>query len=264
MGGFDMWNILRRGSWLPVLLLSVTGESGYSEEQAIEPKVEEELREMADVLTKSSAFAFKAEVSLDEFHETGLKVQKSAQRTMAVRRPNHIATSVDGDWGDRSAWYDGKTISVLDHRHNTYSVLQAPESIDAALDFVADEYDIVLPLADFIRTDVYESLTSAAAFGTYVGLHYVDGVLCHHLALANDFLEWQIWVDAGERPLPRKMVITYKDEPGEPQFTARFLSWNLSPELLDELFQFSPPENAQKMDAESMASRIDRIKEENP
>ena len=259
-----MWNVMRRGSWLPVFLLSITGVSASSKEKAIGPKVEEILREMTNVLIGSSSFAFKAEVSLDEFHETGLKVQKSAIRTMAVRRPNHIATSVDGDWGDRSAWYDGETISVLDQRHNIYSVIEAPESIDAALDFVADEYDIVLPLADFIRTDVYESLTSAAEFGTYVGLHSVDGVLCHHLALANDFLEWQIWVDAGERPLPRKMVITYKDEPGEPQFTARFLSWNLSPDFPDELFQFLPPENAQKMEAESMASRIGLIKEEKP
>jgi hypothetical protein len=259
-----MRRVKRWGSWLPVFVLSITRVSASSAEKPVEPKVEEELREMGDFLAKHSRFAFKAEVSLDEFHETGLKVQKSAQRTMAVRRPGHIVTSVDGDWGDRSAWYDGKTISVLDRRHNTYSVLEAPESIDAMLDFVADEYDIVLPLSDFIRTDVDESLTSAAMFGTYVGLHTVDGVLCHHLALANDFLEWQIWIDAGEEPLPRKMVINYKDEPGEPQFTARFLSWNLSPELPDELFQFSPPENAQKMDAETMASRIARIKEENP
>jgi len=259
-----MWNIARRGSWLPVFLFYITGVSAPAEEKAIEPKVEEMLQEMAEALTECSSFAFKAEVSLDEFHETGLKIQKSGQRTMAVRRPNHIATSVNGDWGNRSAWYDGKTISVLDQRHNTYSVLEAPESIDAALDFLADDYDIVLPLSDFIRTDVYESLTSAAGFGTYVGLHTVDGILCHHLALANDFLEWQIWIDAGREPLPRKMVINYKDEPGEPQYTARFLSWNLSADLPDELFQFSPPENAQKIEPEGMASRIDLIKEEKP
>ncbi len=259
-----MWNVLRRGTWLPVFLLSMNGVSASSEEKAIEPKVEEALREMTEALTERSAFAFKAEVSLDELHETGLEVQKSALRTMAVQRPNRIATSVDGDWGDRSAWYDGKTVSVLDQRHNTYSVLETPESIDTALDFLADEYDIVLPLADFIRTDVCESLTSAAELGAYVGLHDVDGILCHHLALANDFLEWQIWIDAGERPLPRKMVINYKDEPGEPQFTARFLSWNLSPDFPDELFQFVPPENAREMEAKSMASRIGLIKEEKP
>jgi hypothetical protein len=247
-----------------VIVLSLSGVSASSEAKAIERKVEEVLREMADVLTGSSDFAFRAEASIDEFHETGLKIQTSARRTIAVRRPDRAASNVDGDQGSRSAWYNGETISVLDKRHNTYSVLQAPDSLDAALDFLAEEYDIVLPLADFVRNDVYESLSSAADFGVYVGLHEVDGVLCHHLALANDFLEWQIWVDAGNEPLPRKMVINYKDEPGEPQFTARFLSWNLSAELPDDLFRFTPPEGAQELKPESMASRIGLVKEEKP
>lgn len=262
--GFRMWTIKRLGSWLPVILFLSPGQSASPEEKAIEPKAEQVLREMADYLTGSSALAFKAEASIDEFHETGLKIQTSARRTMAVRRPDRAASNLDGDRASRSAWYDGKTISVLDKRHNTYSVLEAPDSLDAALDFLAEEYDIVLPLADFVRDDVYESLSSAANFGVYVGLHEVDGVLCHHLAFANDFLEWQIWVDAGKEPLPRKMVINYKDEPGEPQFTARFLSWNLSAELPDDLFQFTPPEGAQELKPESMASRIGLIKEEKP
>jgi hypothetical protein len=107
-------------------------------------------------------------------------------------------------------------------------------------------------------------LTSPADFGVYVGLHEVDGVLCHHLALANDFLEWQIWVDAGKEALPRKMVINYKDEPGEPQYTARFLSWNLSVELPDDLFHFTPPEGAQELKPETMASQIGLSREEKP
>jgi hypothetical protein len=259
-----MRRVVHWSPWLPVFLLFIPGMSVSQEERAIEPKAEDVLREMTTLLTGSSAFAFRAEASIDEFHETGLKIQTSARRTMAVRRPDRAASNVDGDRGSRSAWYDGKTISVLDKRHNTYSVLQAPDSLDAVLDFLAEEYDIVLPLADFVRNDVYESLTSPADFGVHVGLHEVDGVLCHHLALANDFLEWQIWVDAGEEPLPRKLVINYKDEPGEPQFTARFLSWNLSAELPDDLFQFTQPEGAQELKPESMASRIGLVKEEKP
>jgi hypothetical protein len=259
-----MRRIVHWGAWLPVIFFYVCGGAAFPQERALEPKAEEVLREMADLLTSSSAFAFKAEASIDEFHETGLKIQTSARRSMAVRRPDRAASDLDGDWDTRSAWYDGKTVSVLDKRHNTYSVLEAPDSLDAALDFLDEEYDIVLPLADFIRDDVYESLTSPADFGVYVGLHEVDGVLCHHLALANDFLEWQIWVDAGSQALPRKMVINYKDEPGEPQYTARFLSWNLSVELPDDLFHFTPPEGAQELKPETMASQIGPSREEKP
>ena len=37
-------------------------------------------------------------------------------------------------------------------------------------------------------------------------------------------MEWQLWIDAEGEPLPVKIVIIYMDEPGEPQFAARFLS----------------------------------------
>jgi hypothetical protein len=219
---------------------------------------------MAALLVGAPAFAFSADESVDEFHESGLKIQTSARRTMAVRRPDRAASTFEGDQGARSAWYDGTTISVLDERHHTYSVFQVPDTLDSAMDFIAEEYDVVIPLVDFVRNDVYESLAAPARFGVYLGLRELDGVLCHHVGLANDYLEWQIWIDAGREPLPRKIVINYKDEPGEPQFTARFLSWNLSAELPDDLFRFTPPEGAQALDPETMTSGIGLTKEEVP
>ena len=178
-----------------------------------------------------------------------------------------MVSDVEGDSGNRSAWYDGKTIAVLDKAHNTYALLgvpSSPTSIDAALDFVADDYDVVLPLGDFIRTDVHESLVSGAELGLYVGLTKVGGIACHQVALANDFIEWQLWIAAEGAVLPVKFVITYTDEPGEPQFAARFLSWNLSPELPDEAFLFTPPEGARKIAASEMAARIQTREEHQP
>ena len=224
----------------------------------MDPQVEAVLKAMEQTLAGASQFAFTAEVTFDELHPSGLKVQRTGRRTMAVRRPNRVVTDVDGDFGNRSAWYDGKSISVLDKVHHTYAVLDvtAPSGIDAALDYLADDYDIVLPLADFIRTDVHESLFTGASFGLYVGLTNVGGVTCHQVALANDFIEWQVWIHAEGDPLPVKFVITYTDEPGEPQFAARFVSWNLEPKLPDEAFLFSPPEDAKKIAAAEMAAEI--------
>ncbi len=233
----------------------------------IDPKVEEVLKAMGQTLTGASAFAFTAEATLDELHPSGMKIQFTGRRAMAIRRPDRIVSDIEGDMGNRSAWYDGETIAVLDKAHNTYAALEVPSGssdIDAVLDFVADEYDIVLPLGDFIRTDVYESLFSGAQFGLYVGLSNVGGIACHQVALANDFMEWQLWIDAEGKPLPLKFVITYTDEPGEPQFTARFLSWNLAPELPDEAFQFSPPEDALRIEASEMAAGIQTSKEDQP
>ena len=272
---------IRRGSMILIVAVIATGALAQEAPSVpfMDPKVDEVLREMEQALTGASAFAFTAEVTLDELHRSGIKIQRAGRRSMAVRRPDRIVSDVEGDFGSRSAWYDGKSISVLDKAHYTYAVLDIPTSptsstsssgplgpsgIDAALDFVADEYDIVLPLADFIRTDVHESLFTGAAFGLYVGLTRVGGITCHQVALANDFIEWQLWIDAEGDPLPVKFVITYADEPGEPQFVARFLSWNLAPELPDEAFQFSPPEGARQIPAAEMAARVQTPEEDCP
>ena len=94
-------------------------------------------------------------------------------------------------------------------------------------------------------------LTGNALFGMYVGIHEVDGVRSHHVAFANDWLEWQLWIDAENDPLPRKIVINYKNEPGEPQYTAVLRAWNLSPDLPEGLFEFEPPDGATRMEAKN-------------
>ncbi len=270
---------IHRGSMIVVSAFLTTGVLAQDAPSApfVDPKVEQVLKTMGHTLTGASAFAFTAEITLDELHPSGMKIQRAGRRRMAIRRPDRIISDVEGDLGHRSAWYDGKTIAVFVKVLNTYSLLDGPSSpsnssvpsgpsgpssIDAALDFVADDYDIVLPLADFMRADVYESLVGGAELGLYIGLTNVGGIVCHQVALANDFMEWQLWIDAEGDPLPMKIVITYTDEPGEPQFAARFLSWSLSPELPDEAFQFSPPEDARQIPASEMVARIQTPEED--
>ncbi len=55
--------------------------------------------------------------------------------------------------------------------------------------------------------------------GEYLGIHEAAGVPCHHLAFEQATIDWQLWIDAGKDPLPRKLVITYKTEDEVPQYT---------------------------------------------
>jgi hypothetical protein len=38
----------------------------------------------------------------------------------------------------------------------------------------------------------------------------VIGVECDHLAFRNADTDWQIWIESGAKPIPRKYVITSK------------------------------------------------------
>ncbi len=244
---------MKQPTLLLVLMLGTTLHSAAQEAPVVEPRVEGVLRRMSDLLASSSSFAFKAEEIVDEVLDSGFKAELSHTRTIALRRPGRVVTNVDGDTAHRTAWFDGETVTVLDRQHNRYAVLDTPNDIDQMLDYVAEEFDVVFPLADILHSDVYESLTTGASYTSYLGIHQVEDVPCHHLAFANEWLEWQLWVAAEGPTLPRKFAITYMDEPGEPKYTARFLSWNLSPELDDELFVFEAPEGAHEMEPWSVA-----------
>ena len=260
-------NVFSRILVLFVLLLGIAGQAPAQEAQqgsAVDPRVDEILRQTSDLLAESSSFAFKAEEIIDEVLDSGFKAELSHTRAIALRRPGRMVTNVDGDTAQRSAWFDGKTVTVLDRKHNRYAVVDTPDDIDEMLDYVAEEFDIVFPLADILHTDIYGSLTERAEYTGYLGIHQVESFPCHHLAFANEWLEWQLWIQVEGSPLPRKLVITYMDEPGEPKYTARFLSWNLSPKLEDDLFVFKAPEGAQKMEARTLIQGADSAKEKKP
>ncbi len=43
-------------------------------------------------------------------------------------------------------------------------------------------------------------------------------------------------------------MITYKNEPGAPQYTARLSRWNIEPKLSEDTFRFQPPDGASRME----------------
>jgi len=123
-----------------------------------------------------------------------------------------------------------------------------PPTIDAALDWVFDQTGTVIPLADFLYSDVYDRLMSKVERGVYLGIHEAAGVPCHHLSFEQATIDWQLWIDAGADPLPRKLVISYKTEDEVPQYAVTIRTWNLSAKVPEALFRFTPPEGATRVE----------------
>nr|MCU0736533.1 DUF2092 domain-containing protein [Methylotetracoccus sp.] len=63
----------------------------------------------------------------------------------------------------------------------------------------------------------------------------------------TDTVDYQIWIGEGTQPLPLRAVLTYKSAEGHPQFRADFVDWNLSPEVQNARFAFTPPQGARKV-----------------
>jgi hypothetical protein len=213
----------------------------------IEPKAGEVLKQMCDYLKNLQQFSVQAEITEDVLLTSGQRIQYARSVDASVRRPNRLRAESVGDADDRQLVYNGQTITLLDRSKNFYTTIAAPPEIDAALEHATQAFNLRAPLADLIYTQAYENLTAGVVSGFYVGLSKVQGVPCHHLAFRQKDIDWQIWVEDGPTPLPRKFLITDKTAQGL-QFTAVFTKWNTSPQFEESLFTFVAPEKAEKID----------------
>jgi hypothetical protein len=213
----------------------------------IESKAGEVLKQMCDYLKNLQQFSVQAEITEDVLLTSGQRIQYARSVEASVRRPDRLRAESVGDTDDRQLIYDGKTITLLDKTKNFYTTIPAPGDIDAALEHAVQAFNLRAPLADLIYTKSYEYLTEGALSGFYVGQSKVQGITCHHLAFREKDIDWQIWIEDGQTPVPRKFLITDKKTHGL-QFTAVFTKWNTSPQLEDGLFTFVAPEKAEKID----------------
>jgi hypothetical protein len=205
-------------------------------------------KSMCDYLAGLETFSAVAQTTTDEMGLSGEKVQVSARRILYVSRPNKVAVDVTGDRGARRVVYDGKTVSMLDRTENIYTVVQVPDTIDAALDTLAQNYGIVVPLEDLMYKDLYDKAVARASAGQYLGLHTVDGLKCHHLAFSTDTTNWEVWIDAGDKPAPRKIAIDYEQNTARSRYSADIVGWVGSPEISAEKFKFELPDGVKRVE----------------
>lgn len=208
----------------------------------VEPKADAIFKQACDHLAAAKAFTFVAYDTTDQTLESGHRVQLFTERRVSVRRPNGMHVQSVGDAIHRRAWYDGKALTLLDTLDHVYGVVEAPDTIDKALDFVAEKYGVTIPLADLILSDPYGMTIPAVKSARYVGKHNVHARDCHHLTFQGEHVDWQVWVQADGEPLIRKLVITYRNVPGAPQYIAILEEWNLAASLDDDTFTFKAPD----------------------
>jgi hypothetical protein len=235
------------------LLLGALCATAQEQTNNISPRAVRVLRSACDFLAHTPAFSFKAETWREHLDESGQKIQYSHEVAMDVRRPNGLRLEISSPLSARGFWYDGKTLTILDRKHEWYSTAPMPATIDKASDAARDQFGIDLPLIDFALADPYENITEKIQTGTYYGLATVLGVPCHHLAFTQENVDWQLWVEDGPQPLIRKFVITEKNEPGAPEFTALITSWDMSDRIAGSTFVFEKPGGAVKIDMRANA-----------
>lgn len=211
------------------------------------PDPKEVIRQSCDFLKNQPQFSFKAEVANDRVYHDGKKLQFGQEVTASFRRPDKFRLDGAGDLDSKLLIFDGKTLTLYDKYKNHYAAIEVTGDIDAALDKAYQDYGLRVGLAELGSAKLSDHAGKDVVHALYVGLHKVRGVPCHHLAFDKKDIHYQVWIEAGDKPVLRKLVITQKKLPGSPQWSAYLSDWNFAPTFADNLFTFAPPEGAQKI-----------------
>ncbi|HSJ02270.1 MAG: DUF2092 domain-containing protein [Verrucomicrobium sp.] len=214
----------------------------------VEPQALAIVARASDYLAATKQFSTTVEVAQDVVSPKGHKVQFSKKVELKLRRPDRLLVEISTTTPKRSFWYDGKSITLLDHRDNFFATSPAPNKIDAMVDQLEEALGVVFPLDDLLQAKPLVAPATTAKAALYLGQEQILGKTCHHVAFQHDAIDWQAWVETGPKPLLRKIVITLKLDEGSPQITALLTGWDLGTKLPDFVFQFDPPTGAQKIE----------------
>jgi len=214
----------------------------------VEQPALDRLKAMSDKLAAAKAFTYRARSTVELPAKTGQFLTHFIESEVALERPNKLRSNVAGEVPSFQFYYDGANISALDPQKNFYATAAAPGTIDEMLPFVIEKAGIDFPAADLLFSNPYAEMTKSLSHAIVVGPAKVNGVACEHFAFMGPAANWEIWIDAGESALPRRMAVTYKTVENLPRFQVEFFDWNLKPKANPAQFVFKKPAGAKPIE----------------
>ncbi|MEJ8810535.1 DUF2092 domain-containing protein [Variovorax ureilyticus] len=231
-----------------IVVMALGAQPAGAQSSDIDPHATQLLRRMTEYLAGLKHFSVDSDSTLEVVLTTGQKLQFDTAATATIRRPDRLRAERRGEVVDQVFYYDGASLTLFNLANRRYATVPAPATLDAALDFARDRLDIVAPASDLLATNAFERLTQDLVGAMVVGTSVIGGASTTHLAFRSPEVDFQVWVQDGDRPLPRKYVITTRRVEGMPQFAVTLNRWNLDPKVPDSLFAFAPPKDAKRID----------------
>jgi hypothetical protein len=228
----------------------VFAKSGYQADSngvsAIDPGAMEALNKMGAYLRTLKSFQVWADATTDNVLDDGQAIQFSSKVNVVAARPNRMRVEVTDDDGHRFLFFDGKNFTIFGQVVNYYATVPAPPTLAQLADDLSDKYGIELPLYDLFEWGTNDANIKKIKAADDIGPSAVDDVTCEQYAFRQEGVDWQIWIQLGEFPLPRKLVIRTLTDDAKPQHS-EILTWNLAPSYSENAFTFDPPPDARRI-----------------
>src|SRR5262245_35413973 len=204
----------------------------------LEPAAMDTLKRMSDLLKSAKSFTFTYRTVREQQAQTGQMVDFLHLTKVTLVRPNKLRLEVTGEIWNTILTYDGKVVTMLDPTQKFFTQLDAPPSIDETMMLLMDKFQTSFPVTGVLLADPYEKMKDGLKTAVDLGITKVDGVDCRHLLFGEEDADWQVWVETGPRPLPRRLVVVYKKAEGAPRVLAAFSDWKLNSTVPAARFTF--------------------------
>ena len=210
------------------------------------------LKAMSDYVSSQKTIELTFDSDIEVITPQLEKIQFTNSGEALLSRPDKLRAHRVGGYADVALFFDGKTVSVLGKHINGYAQFDAPGSVDQLIEALRSGHGVALPGADLLLSNSYDVLVAGIMESKHIGRGVIDGLECEHLAFRNFDTDWQLWVEVGERPIPRKLVITSKTLTNAPQYTLRVKGWKTGIQPAPDAFAFVPPAGAKKLASDAL------------
>ena len=216
------------------------------------------LKAMSDYVTSQKSIRAAVNTDIEAVTPELQKIQFASSGELQMVRPDKLHMSRTGGYADVELFFDGKTFVIEDKRGNAYAQTEAPGSVDQLVDRLRGDLGVDIPGADLLISNPYAALSADVMDAKYIGRGVINGVECEHLAFRNLDTDWQIWIEVGAKPIPRKFVITSKAVTGGPQYTLLVTDWKTDAPIAADAFAFHAPAGAKKVELREL-SDVDEV-----
>jgi hypothetical protein len=215
---------------------------------ASQQKAAERLSAMTKFLASLPAYQVTCRGSYDVLQDSGQKLEFLEARDLVLQRPDRLRVRHRSSDGNRDLLlFDGKSITLYNEKAGVYAQVPQPGSLDDAIVYFVRDLKMRLPLARLFTNRSSEELARRLQSVIYIERTELLPVPTDHIAGRVGNVDVQLWIAEGNRPLPMRVVLTYVDEPGQPQYRTDFQDWKLEAPKGSDTFRFSPPAGARKI-----------------
>jgi hypothetical protein len=237
---------LRKLTLLLALALFVPGlhaQSASSTSKTVDPAAVQALKDMGTYLRSMKRYSVSTELTGERVLADGQKLQHTAEAELDVASPNMLRARMFTPQSQREIYYDGKMATLYAPQQKTYSSLEFNEPLGGLVSKLEERYGVEIPLYDLFTWGTPSAALDKLESAMNAGQGFIGDDLCDHYAFRQGTIDWQIWITVGNKPLPRKLVITNRGDEARPQ-SVTLMDWQLQPSFKDAIFTFTPPKGS--------------------